>query len=87
MPSKKSNKKKITSLKNIQSLVPKNLNIVKLKINPINMVEDTKSKIVNYYSNFKKEREKNKERKEIKKKLDEKKILEKKKEVRKGSKT
>ena len=73
MPSKKGNNKKIIYFKNIKSLVPKNLNIVKLKINPSIIVEDAKSKIENYYSNFKKEWEKNKERKEIKKKLEEKK--------------
>ena len=76
MPSKNSKQKKISKLKNIKFLTPKNLNIVKLKINPANIVEDTKSKIGSYYTNFKKEWEKNKERKEIKKKLDEKKELE-----------
>ena len=38
-------KKKSVSLKNIQSLVPKNLNLNKLKVNPLNVIENTKSKI------------------------------------------
>ena len=67
MASKKGNKKKIIRFKNIKFLDPKNLNLKKLKINPINIVEDTKSKIGNYYINFKKEWEKNKERKKEKK--------------------
>ena len=73
MTSKKSNKKKIIGFKNIKFLVSKNLNIDKLKINPANIVEDTKSKIGNYYINFKKDWEKNKEKKVAKKKLEEKK--------------
>jgi len=67
MASKKGNKKKIIGFKNIKFLDPKNLNLKKLKINPVNIVEDTKSKIGNYYINFKKEWEKNKERKKEKK--------------------
>ena len=81
MPSKKGNNKKIIYFKNIKSLVPKNLNIVKLKINPSNIVEDAKSKIGNYYGNFKKEWKKNRQKKEIKKKLEEKKNIRKTKEA------
>ncbi len=49
-PKKKSSKKNL-GLKNIQLLVPKNLKLDKLKINPIEVIEDTKSKIGNFYSN------------------------------------
>ena len=55
-------------LKNIQSLVPKNLNLKKFKVNPVDVIEDTKNKIGNFYSNLKKEREKEKIRLEKKKK-------------------
>ena len=69
MTPKKVNKIKATGLKNIKLLTVKNLNLEKLKINPINIVEDTKSKIGNYYLNFKNEWEKNKENKKKKKKI------------------
>jgi len=45
MTSKKVNKKNIIDFKNIKSLVSKNFNANKLKINPINIIEETKSKI------------------------------------------
>ena len=73
MPLKKVNKKNNTGLKKIKFSIAKNLSIDTFKINPVNIIEDTKSKIGSYYTNFKKEWEKNKERKEIKKKLEEKK--------------
>ena len=69
MTPKKVNKIKATGLKNIKLLTVKNLNLEKLKINPINIVEDTKSKIGNYYLNFKNEWEKNKENKKKKKNI------------------
>ena len=70
--STKKNKKKIDiGLKKIQSLVKKNLDIN--KINPANFIENTKSKLGNYYYNLKKEREKEKKRLEKKIKLDRKK--------------
>ena len=72
-------KKKV--FKNIKFLDPKKINLVKLKINPANIVESTKTKIGSYYINLKKEWEKNKERKEIKKKLDEKKRIRKSKKI------
>ena len=43
-------KKKSTGLKKIQSLVPKNLNFRKFKVNPTNVIEDTKNKIGNFYT-------------------------------------
>ena len=54
MSLKKSDKKKTKGFKNIQSLVTKNLNLYKIKVNPANDIEDTKNKIGNFYSNFKK---------------------------------
>ena len=56
--------KKNLNLKSIQSLVPKDLNLN--KFNPTNVIEGTKNKIENFYSNLKKEREK--EKKNLKKK-------------------
>ena len=56
MSPKKIDRKKISSLKNIQSLVPKNLSLEKLKVNPVNVIEKTKNKIGNFYSNLKKQR-------------------------------
>ncbi len=43
------------------------------KINPAKIIENTKNKIDNYYTNFKKEREKEKIKLEKKRKLDAKK--------------
>ena len=59
MSSKKLNKKNKV-LKNIQQLFPKNLNLDKYKVDPINVIEKTKNKIGNFYVNFKNEREKEK---------------------------
>ena len=52
MSSKKRAKIKNTSLKNIQSLIPKNFSIEKIKINPLGVIEKTKNKIGNFYSNI-----------------------------------
>ena len=60
MSSKKRAKIKNTSLKNIQSLIPKNFSLEKIKINPVGIIEKTKNKIGNFYNNFQKEREKEK---------------------------
>ena len=75
--SPKKNNKKNKALKNIHSLLPKNLGLNKIKINPVNVIEDTKNKIDNFYTNFKKERQKEKIKLEKKRKLDEKKEIEK----------
>ena len=48
MTLKRAKKNKKIDFKNIQSLVPKNLNLNKLKVNPLNVIEDTKSKIGNF---------------------------------------
>ena len=80
-------KKKSVSLKNIQSLVPKNLNLNKLKVNPLNVIENTKSKIGNFYNNIKIEREKEKKRLEKKHKKDEKNEIKRKKKRRTKRKT
>ena len=61
MTSKKLNKKNKV-LKNIQQLFPKNLNLDKYKVDPINVIEKTKNKIGNFYVNFKNEREKEKKK-------------------------
>ena len=42
MSPKKIEKKKNKTLKNIQSLVPKNLDLNKLKINPFEIIDETK---------------------------------------------
>ena len=68
-------RKKNKALKKIQTFVPKNLNIKKIKINPINIIENTKNKIGGYYTNLKKEREKQKIKLQKKRLLDEKKEL------------
>ena len=47
--SPKKNNKKNKALKNIHSLLPKNLGLNKIKINPVNVIEDTKNKIGNFY--------------------------------------
>ena len=72
-PSKKNRKK--VGIKNINSFIPKNLNLNKLKVNPVNAFEGAKNKISNFYNNLKKEKEKEKIRLEKKRKLDEKKDL------------
>ena len=68
MSSKIRAKKKNTGLKNIQSLIPKNLNLHKIKMNPLDVIENTKNKIGNFYSNLKKEKEKEKKRLDKKRK-------------------
>ena len=49
-------KKKI--LKNI---LKKRINLPKIKVPSVNLLEDTKNKINDYYTNFKKDREKKKD--------------------------
>ena len=68
MSPKKVERKK---LKNFKSLVPKNLDLNKFKVNPAGMIENTKSKIGNFYTNLKKERLKEKKRLENRRKLEE----------------
>ena len=68
-------KKKNTGLKKLQSIVPKNLNLRKFKVNPTNVIEETKNKIGNFYTKLKLEREKEKKRQEKKRKNDEKREL------------
>ena len=60
-------------VKNIKSIVSKNINLDKLKVNPINAIDIAKNKITNFYNNLKKQREKDKKRLEKKRILDEKK--------------
>ena len=62
------NKKKIKSIKSIQSIVSKNLDLSKIKLNPAEVIEGTKNKLSNLYVNFKKDREKKKIKEEKKKK-------------------
>ena len=76
-PFKKKGKK--VGINNIQSLIPKNLNLDKLKVNPFNAIDGAKDKISNFYNNLKKQREKEKIKLEKKRKLDEKKELQNKK--------
>ena len=51
-------------IKNIKSIVPENLN--KIKVNPFNVIDNAKDKINNFYTNLKKQREKEKKRLEKK---------------------
>ena len=44
MSPKKILKKKSAAFKNIQSIIPKNLNLNKLKLKPTNVIENTKKK-------------------------------------------
>ena len=69
------NKKKNKPIKSLQSIVSKNLNLPKIKVNPAQVIEETKNKIGNLYVNFKKDRQKEKIKAEKKRKLDEKKEL------------
>ena len=75
MRSKRIEKTKKKALKNIQFFVPKNFNLNKLKINPFEIIDDTKEKIGSFYSNLKKQREKENQRAAKKRKLDEKRDL------------
>ena len=48
MKLKKIIKKKAISFKNVNSLIPKKINLYKFKVNPLNVIEDTKNKIGNF---------------------------------------
>ena len=67
-------KKNFKKLKGLETIVKKK---IKIKTNPLNIIDETKDKIGNFYSNIKKEREKEKKRVEKKKILDAKKELQK----------
>ena len=77
MSPKRIDKKRKLDIKGIKSLVSKNFQLKKIKLDPTNFIEDTKDKIGNFYVNLKKEREKEKIRLEKKRKLDEKRELQK----------
>ena len=62
MSPKKIEKKKKLNLKNIKSLMPKNLNLDNFKVNPTRVIEKTKDKIENYYYDLKRKREKQKKK-------------------------
>ena len=49
-----SKKGKKTTIKDIQSFIPKNLNLNKLKVNPVNVIDGAKNKISTFYNNLKK---------------------------------
>ena len=66
MSVKKAQNKKRKKFKNINSLISNNLKLDKININPFNVIEETKSKIGNFYTNIKKQREKEKIRREKK---------------------
>ena len=59
MNNKKSNKFQ-KSFKNAKSLITNNLKIKDIKINPLNIIEETKNKFSDYYKKVKKEKEKEK---------------------------
>ena len=71
-PLKKKGKKK--SIKKIQTLSSKNLNLDILNLNPFKAIDGTKNKISNFYSNFQKRREREKIRLENKRNTCSKKI-------------
>ena len=75
MSPKKTELKKIEALKKLKSLMPQNLKLKKISINPSNVIEETKTKFNNFYTNLKKEKEKQRKKLEKKRKLDEKKEL------------
>ena len=58
MGSKKMRRKKNKNLKDVHSIVSNSLKLDKIKINPFSVIEETKSKIGNFYVNLKKKREK-----------------------------
>ena len=62
-PFKKKNK---LGIKKIKSLISSEINLEKIKVNPINVIDKAKNKFSNFYSNLKKEREKEKKRLEKK---------------------
>lgn len=62
MSSKKTKSKKDINFKNLESAIPKKLKLIKFKVNPSSFFEETKNKIGNFYSNLKKEREKEKKK-------------------------
>ncbi len=65
-------KKNLKKLKGLKSIVEKK---IKVKANPLNIIDETKDKLGSFYNNLKKEREKEKKREEKKKILDAKKEL------------
>ena len=56
MSPKKIDNKRNKGLKKIRSLIPVNLKIDKIRINPLEVIQETKGKIGNFYVNLKKER-------------------------------
>ena len=75
-----SKKKKIKLLKDLDSFVPK-INLKKININPIGIINDTKKKLDSFYNNLKKEREKEKKRLDKKRKLDQKREIQREKKL------
>ena len=73
---KKHTKKKGKNLKNFEFSLKKNLKIDKIKINPFEVIEDTKNKIGNFYQNLKKQKIKEKKLLERKREAEIKKELE-----------
>ena len=62
MSFKKKAGKKIKGLKIIGSSLTKNLNLKKIKVNPINLIDETSNKLGNFYQNLKKKRGQNKKK-------------------------
>jgi len=55
MTLQKSNKKKVTKFKNIKFFNLKNTSLNKIKIDPINIFEEAKSIVGDYYIKYKKD--------------------------------
>ena len=66
-------KKKRIGLNNFGEIVKKNLDLEKIKINPVEILQGTKNKIGNFYENIKKEREKERKRSAKRKQIEKKK--------------
>ena len=75
MSPKQKNKKVAVGLNKIQKIIPKNLNLNKFKVNPGDLIEKSKNKLSDLYTDIKKKRAIAKRKLEKKRKLDEKKDL------------
>ena len=68
MSPKKIKNKKNAGIIKIKSLITKDLNLNKIKINPIKLLDKTKGKIENFYETVKKQKEINRKKAEKQKK-------------------
>ena len=71
----KNSKKKFLALKKVKFFTSKKIDLEKIKVNPVKIIDDTKNKLQNYYTRIKKDWEKEQEKKIKRIKLEEKKEL------------